>query len=110
MKSQKEILCSAAALILGFSASVAHADWQMPVNPGLPDDFDASIMNIINWMLAFVATITVLVIIYGGMVYTTSTGDQDRVSSAKKTVKYAIMGLAMAGIAYAAVRLIVLVL
>ncbi|MFA7169335.1 MAG: hypothetical protein WC178_00605 [Candidatus Paceibacterota bacterium] len=81
--------------------------WELPDNPGLPEDFDDSIMNITNWLLGFVATLSVIVIIYGGMTYVASSGDQERVTSAKKSVKYAVMGLAMAGIAYAAVRLIV---
>lgn len=79
----------------------------LPKNPGLPADFDTSIANVISWMLGFVGLLSVLVLIYGGMVYIASSGDQERVGQAKKTIKYALMGLAMAGLAYAIVTLIV---
>jgi len=82
--------------------------WQMPPNPGgLLEDFMGAIGSITNWLLGLVTALAVLAIIYGGVVYTASSGDQDRVSSAKKTVKYAIMGLALAGIAYAIVNVII---
>lgn len=104
MQIKKETAFIIASLLVAQSAS---ADWQLPTNPGLPSDFDTSIVAIIDWLLGFIATLSVLVIIYGGVIYVASTGDPTRVQSAKNTVKYAIMGLAMAGIAYAAVTLVV---
>lgn len=89
------------------AARAASADWQMPNNPGLPTDLGQQIVNIINWLLGFTALLAVLVIVYSGLVYIASTGDQDRTKDAKKSAKYAIMGLAMAGVAFAVVRLIV---
>ncbi len=91
------------------AAPAASADWQLPANRyNLPENFTGMIVNIINWLLAFASLLAVLVIVYAGIVYTASTGDQDRVRDAKKAAKYAIMGLAMAGIAFATVRVIVI--
>lgn len=96
------------AALLSLGGKTANAGgWQLPTNPGLLEDFDAGIMNITNWLLGFVATISVVVIIYGGLVYVASSGDQERVTSAKKTVKYAVMGLVVAGISYALVNLVI---
>lgn len=94
--------------LLALGGPVARAGgWELPDSQGLPTDFDASIMNVINWMLGFVATLSVLVIIYGGLVYVASSGDQERTKQGKQAVKYAIMGLAMAGVSYAVVRVVV---
>lgn len=94
------------------SAYSAEDNWDIaPQNPGgLPDDLELSILNVIDWLLGFIALLAVLMIIYGGMVYVSSSGDQERVASARKTIKYALMGLALAGIAYASVNLIIGVL
>lgn len=95
--------------VLAYSA---EDSWDIaPQNPGgLPDDLESSILNVIDWLLGFIALLAVLMIIYGGMVYVASSGDQERVASAKKTIKYALTGLVLAGIAYASVNLIIGVL
>jgi len=108
MKPQKKIL-GLFVTALALSANTAQATgWQMPTNPGsLPEDFMGSLGNITTWLLELAAALAVLAIIYAGVVYTASSGDQERVESAKKSIKYAIMGLAMAGIAYAIVNVII---
>jgi len=74
---------------------------------GLAHDFDDLVLTIIEWFLDFVIMLSVLVIIFSGITYVASSGDQERTTQAKKTAKYAIMGLAMSGLAYAVVRLVV---
>ena len=107
MKLQKAFIgLFSVALVLSAHSALASA-WQMPDNPGLPDDFMGSVQNIANWLLGFVTLLSVLAIIWGGTIYVASSGDEDRTRTAKKTIKYAIMGLAMAGLAYALVTLVV---
>lgn len=93
------------------SAPRALADgWQLPDVGGLnlPDaDFNDLIMQVVDWLLGFIVIMAVIVLIWGGLVYIGSAGDQDRVMNAKRTVKYALMGLILAGIAFAAVNAIV---
>jgi high-affinity Fe2+/Pb2+ permease len=43
-------------------------------------------------------------IIFGGIRYTTSTGDKTRVDNAKNTIIYAVVGLVVAIVAYALVN------
>lgn len=115
MKQQKAIVTLSVAGIIGASqawagtgTSTTGTGWQMPTNPGgLPEDFMGSIGKVTTWLLTLACALAVLAIIYAGVVYAASSGDQDRVTGAKKSVKYAIMGLAMAGIAYAVVNVII---
>lgn len=51
------------------------------------------IINIINYILGFAAAIAVLLIIYGGIVYMTSSGDEKKTASAKGILSGAIIGL-----------------
>jgi len=84
------------------------AVWGMGPPPvGAPADFDSAIMNITNWVLGFIGSIAVLALIWGGVLYTTSAGNETQAETGKTTIKYAIMGLVIAGIAYAFVSIIV---
>jgi hypothetical protein len=59
---------------------------------------------IINVMLFVIGILCVIMIIFGGIRYTTSTGDKTRVDNAKNTIIYAVVGLVVAIIAYALVN------
>lgn len=65
------------------------------------------VINITNWVLGFVTLIAVLMLIWGGIQYLTSGGDEGAVASAKNTITYAILGLVIVGIAYAVVAVVV---
>lgn len=66
------------------------------------------IKKIINILLFFLGAIAVIMIIIGGISYTTSGGDSGSVSKAKNTILYSIIGLAIAFSAYAIVNWVVL--
>ncbi|MDD5693667.1 MAG: pilin [Patescibacteria group bacterium] len=51
------------------------------------------LVSIQNWLLGFVGALAVLFIVYGGFLYMTSGGNQQKVDTAKKTLTYAIGGL-----------------
>lgn len=89
------------------NANNAKAEWTLPENPGLPENFDTGLNSIINWLLGFVIALSVIALIWGGLRYIGSSGSQDQAEGAKRTIKYAIMGLAVAGLAYAFVNLAV---
>jgi len=90
------------------SADIALADWHMPPPPvGVPGNFEQSIMNLTNWILGFVGMIAVLAFVWGGIQYLTSAGNEDQARTGKQTLKYALIGLVVAGIAYAIVNVIV---
>jgi ABC-type Fe3+ transport system permease subunit len=59
---------------------------------------------IINVLLFVIGILCVIMIIFGGIRYTTSTGDKTRVDAAKNTIIYAVVGLVVAIVAYALVN------
>lgn len=91
------------------SSAVWAAGWAAPSNypAGAPKDFDLVVNNTTNWILGFVGLVAILVLIFGGVQYLTATGNEDQVRDAKATIRNAIMGLVIAGLAYAIVLTIV---
>ena len=61
------------------------------------------ISTVLNAMLFIVGLLAVIMLIYGGIRYVTSHGDKAQVTAAKDTIMYAVVGLVVAIIAYAAV-------
>jgi len=62
--------------------------------------------NIINILLYVVGAISVVMVIVGGIMYATSTGDSGRVTLAKNTITYAIIGLVVSFLAFAIVQFV----
>lgn len=67
----------------------------------------SQVTNIINIMLFAVGVISLIVIILGGIRYTTSGGKQDQVTSAKNTIMYAVIGLIVALLGFAIVNFVI---
>ena len=75
---------------------------------GLPKvDANAMPSNVVNTLLYVVGIIAVAMIIVAGVQMTTSAGDPGAVAKAKKTMTGAIIGLAIAVLAYAIVNFVV---
>jgi len=111
LEKVKNRTASLSLILFALSANIASAAWTSPSRPsGVPSEFDSAVLNATNWILGFVGMIAVLMIIWGGVVYLTSAGDEDKARTGKKTLSYAIIGLAIAGIAYALVNVIVTVI
>lgn len=76
-------------------------------NPGsLPDSTNVNdiIVSAINWFLAFLASLSVLMIVVAGIMYITSGGDESRIGTAKKWLTYSIVGLIVALLSYVIVK------
>jgi len=69
-------------------------------------DPNALIKNIVNVLLFVVGAISVLVIIVGGLIYITSSGDSGRITMAKHTIMYAVVGVVISFLAYAIVNFV----
>lgn len=72
--------------------------------PGDLDDGDGIVVTVINILLYIIGIIAVIMLIFGGIKYATSAGDSNKVTSAKNTIMYAIVGLVIAVFAYALVN------
>jgi len=62
--------------------------------------------QITNTILYIVGIIAVIMIIWGGIRYITSGGDSKKVTDAKNTILYAIIGLVIAVLSYAIVNFV----
>lgn len=66
---------------------------------------DKSVFTVVvNIMLYIIGALCVIMLIWGGIRYTTSAGNAAAVTSAKNTIMYAIVGLIIAFLAYAIVN------
>jgi len=65
------------------------------------------IKTIVNVLLFILGAIAVVMIIIGGIRYTTSNGDAGSVKGAKDTILYAVVGLVVAILAYAIVNFVI---
>ncbi len=63
--------------------------------------------TITNVLLFVIGAISVIMLIIGGIRYTVSGGDSNAITSAKNTILYAIVGIVVAILAYAAVNFVV---
>lgn len=88
---------------------IAVAQWTLPDNPdnSLIENLDTAILNLTNWLLGFTLGISVLVLIWGGVNYIFSSGDTQKADLSKRIIYYALIGIFVAGIAYAIVNAVV---
>lgn len=62
--------------------------------------------TVTNILLYLIGAVSVIMLIIGGLRYVVSGGDQSAVTSAKNTILYAIVGIVVAFLAYAAVNFV----
>jgi len=99
-------------ILLGFALIpyfVLADGWNVGDPPeGLPNvGLEKVILNITNWTLGIVAFLAVLFLVWGGVNYVTAAGNEEQIETAKIIIRYALLGLVVAGISYAAVKVIV---
>lgn len=94
---------SVSALTLREGAEAARCD-------GCPENLfgDAGVFKqVTNTILYIVGIIAVIMLIIGGIKYVVSGGDAKKVTDAKNTVLYAIIGLVIAFLAFAIVNFVI---
>lgn len=69
-------------------------------------DLFKTVQTIINWILAVLGVVAVVMIIVGGVTYMTSQGDPGKTKRARDTILYGIIGLIIALLAYAIVNFV----
>ena len=63
--------------------------------------------NIIQWVLGIVGVLLMVMLIYGGVLYMISGGNEERITMAKKVLTYSIFGVMIIAIAFALTRFII---
>ncbi len=71
------------------------------------NDLREGIMNIINVLLGFLGIIAIIIILYGGFVWLTSAGNEEKVGQAKKIISAGVVGLVIIFISYAIVTFVI---
>lgn len=71
----------------------AGTDIGFPNPLGDTTDIYALIDSILNWLIPVGITLCTIVIIIGGIMFMTAGGSEDKVTRAKKTLTYAVIGL-----------------
>ena len=96
-------LCDGASLKLEGGSCTKNAQGE-PLNN--QDRLDKLIESIINIFSIIVGIVAVIMIIIGGFKFITSAGDSGRITSARQTIIYALIGLVIVALAQIIVRFI----
>lgn len=76
----------------------------------VPTDLVQAVLNITNYALGLAISIATLMIMYAGVLYMVSGGNEEAADRARKTLANAIVGIIIMGLAYAIVNVIVIVI
>lgn len=71
------------------------------------DSLGVIVKNVVNALLYVIGALAVIMLIWGGIRYTTSGGNANSVTAAKNTILYAVIGLIVAILAYAIVNWVI---
>jgi hypothetical protein len=95
----QDSLCSGANLDLGGDSTDCATG-------ATEEDFQDTLNSIVNIISIIVGVIAVLMIIFGGFRYITSGGDAAKVTSAKNTILYGLIGLVIVALAQFIVKFV----
>ena len=62
-------------------------------------DPNTMIKNMIEWVIGVAGVVAAIFVVYGGISYATSSGDPNKTTKAKQVIIYALIGLAIVGLA-----------
>lgn len=89
-------------LLLPVVAQAIPIDKQQPVNT----DLIGVLNNIIGWALGILIAFAVLMLIVAGFYFVTAQGDSEKLKTARAYVLWALVGVAVGLVAFAAVQFI----
>ncbi len=76
-------------------------------NVGTDTNIRDVIIKVINWVLGFLGIAAIVLVIYGGVLWMTSGGDNKRADKGKAVIKNAVIGLAIILAAYILVNFVI---
>jgi heme/copper-type cytochrome/quinol oxidase subunit 2 len=97
------LMSASTAFAQGLDSSYLGS-FQVGRNDGDPIAFA---INLINWAIGLVALVAVGVLIYSGVKYVTSNGDEKKVEEANKGIVNAIIGLVICFVAVMVVNFVI---
>jgi hypothetical protein len=104
----KKILLAAVVmgLVLTPVAMVDALAINNPNNTFADTSFYDIVNNVANFVFGFIVILSIIFLVWGGIQYVTAGGDEAQMEKAKSTITYAIIGLFVAGVAFAIVNLV----
>lgn len=69
-------------------------------------DLKGIVKTILNFFLGFLGFVATIMVIYGGVLYVTSAGNDENVAKAKKILMYAIVGILIILVSFALINTI----
>lgn len=98
------VLAAAVLMPLVATAATPYSIESIGSAIGLRDtDLKRTVINIIQWVLGILAILAVALVIYGGFLWMTSAGNEERVDKGKKVISAALIGLVVVILAWAIV-------
>lgn len=101
----KKVLTRAMYLVPLFVVSRAHAqvsiDFPSSFAGFSSQDIKDTIANIVRIILGFLGIVTIIIILYGGFIWMSSFGEEDKIDQAKKLISAGVIGLVIVLAAYA---------
>lgn len=65
------------------------------------------LQTITKWLLSLVGTIAVISLLYGGYLYITSEGEEDKAEQAKNIILYSVIGIIIIGVSAIIVNVVI---
>lgn len=65
------------------------------------------VITIINYFLGFLGLLAVIMVVYGGVTYVTSAGNDEAIGNAKKIILYAVVGIVIILLSFVIVNTVI---
>ncbi len=76
----------------------------VPKSDGGGLDIKTIAISVVNYVLFFLGLIAIAFIVYGGILYVTSGGNEEKTTKARNTLLYAVIGIIVISLAFAILR------
>ncbi len=80
---------------------------ELPNPLGKGTTIESLIARIIEYVLGLIGTISLLLFVYGGLIWMTSAGSSDKVKKGRDIIVWAVIGMAVVFMSYIAVKFII---
>ncbi len=97
-------------LFVAAPAVLAEGETGKEAGPGSIGELITLIENIAAWFQNIVLVIAIIMIMYAGFLWITSGGSEDKIASARKTLLWGLVGIAVVLFAYLAQSFVVSIL
>jgi hypothetical protein len=98
--------CSATTPVTTTPTSSASGSLVNIENPIGTDDFTELVTNLLGWLLGIAGALALLMFVWGGILYVTSAGDEQKAAKGKRIVTWTILGLIVILMSYSIIALI----